>query len=342
MFNRHRRRLGEQKIPGIVRAFKKKHGREPKNGDLAKELGVDKKLIPDILGYMKTGYDGGGWRVFDISNKSKPKELAYVKTHGFGTHRFHCDEKYAYISTEMEGYLGNILVVYDMKNPVKPKEVSRWWMPGQHIAGGEKPTWKGYDNRLHHAMRVGDELWAAVWHGGFQVLDAKNIKNIKTLGAINYHPAAPMTSHTIMPLEKKIDGRRIAVGIDEEHTHHVGQPHACMWVFDVTDLKNMQILSSYHVSELDSPWSRLGRFGAHQYREKLNSTLVYNAWFSGGLRIVDVADPFLPKEVGYFIPEPINGNKSPQSNDVDVVDKDGLIYLLDRLDGLDILEFNGP
>jgi hypothetical protein len=60
------------------------------------------------------------------------------------------------------------------------------------------------------------------------------------------------------------------------------------------------------------------------------------------LRIVDVADPFLPKEVGYFIPEPINGNKSPQSNDVDVVDKDGLIYLLDRLDGLDILEFNGP
>jgi hypothetical protein len=37
------------------------------------------------------------------------------------------------------------------------------------------------------------------------------------------------------------------------------------------------------------------------------------------------------------MPEPVNGNPSPQSNDVDV-DERGLIYLLDRNDGLDILE----
>jgi hypothetical protein len=91
---------------------------------------------------------------------------------------------------------------------------------------------------------------------------------------------------------------------------------------------------------MDSPYSRTpgGRFGAHQYREKLDSTLVYMTWFSGGLRIVDVADPATPQEVGFFIPEPVDGNPSPQSNDVDVDDK-GLIYLLDRFAGFDILEF---
>src|SRR3546814_18133692 len=86
------------------------------------------------------------------------------------------DAGHAYISTEMEGYLGNILVVYDLKDPARPQEVSRWHMPGQHIAAGEKPTWKGYKNRLHHALRVGDELWASVWHAGFRVPAASDIK----------------------------------------------------------------------------------------------------------------------------------------------------------------------
>ena len=32
------------------------------------------------------------------------------------------DENYAYMSTEMEGYVGNILVVYDHSDPTAPKE----------------------------------------------------------------------------------------------------------------------------------------------------------------------------------------------------------------------------
>jgi hypothetical protein len=46
-------------------------------------------------------------------------------------------------------------------------------------------------------------------------------------------------------------------------------------------------------------------------------------------------------EVGHFIPEPTAGESSPQSNDVDVDDR-GLIYLLDRNQGVDILEFRQP
>ena len=83
-----------------------------------------------------------------------------------------------------------------------------------------------------------------------------------------------------------------------------------------------------------------GRFGAHQFREKLDSTLVYVTWFAGGLRIVDVADPYNPKQVAHFIPEPVAGEPSPQSNDVEV-DGQGLIYLLDRNVGFDILEYTG-
>jgi len=124
--------------------------------------------------------------------------------------------------------------------------------------------------------------------------------------------------------------------------HPPGQPHAFLWVFDVSDLTNIKPLSTFHVSEADSPWSRVpgGIFGAHQFQEHMDSTLVYAAWFSGGLRIVDIADPFLPVEKGYFIPEPAKGAAVPLSNDVDV-DKNGLIYLMDRVNGLDVLQFEG-
>jgi hypothetical protein len=74
---------------------------------------------------------------------------------------------------------------------------------------------------------------------------------------------------------------------------------------------------------------------------KGGDTLVYCAWFAGGLRIVDIADPAAPEEVGYYIPEPAPGRAAPQSNDVDV-DERGLIYLADRYAGFDILEFRRP
>ena len=83
-----------------------------------------------------------------------------------------------------------------------------------------------------------------------------------------------------------------------------------------------------------------GRFGAHQFAERLDSTLVHAAWFSGGLRIIDVRDPALPEEVALFIPEPLGGQPSPQTNDV-TVDKDGIIYIIDRDRGFHILEFSG-
>ena len=337
-YDRHFLRKGDT-LPGVRAALQAKLGRAPTDAETAAEAKVKIEDIARLDAARERGYHDGGFCIYDIRDRANPKRLCHVKTHGFGVHRFDVDGKYAYMSTEMEGYIGNILVIYDLADPANPKEVSRWWMPGQHLAGGETPTWRGYRNRLHHAMRAGNELWASCWHAGFRVIDVSDIRKPKTIASHDYHPPIPEPTHTVMPLENRIDGRRIAVVVDEEHDHVPGRLHAFMWVFDVTDLKDIKALSIYDVSEMDSPWSRApGRFGAHQYREKLDSTLVYVTWFSGGLRIVDVANPSQPREAGFFIPEPIDGHPSPQSNDVDV-DARGLIYLLDRNAGLDILEF---
>ena len=296
---------------------------------------ADIAVLEEALG---RGYHSGGFRVWDISDKTAPKLLSYVKTHGFGVHRFDMDAKYAYISTEMEGYVGNILVIYDLSDPTNPTEVSRWHMPGQHVANGETPTGVGYSHRLHHAMRCGDELWAAVWHAGIRVLDASDITKPTLKGSYRFPKGIPEPTHTVMPLEQTINGRRYAISIDEEHDHKPGRLHGFIWVMDVTDLNNMEPIAAWDLSERLCPWvGETGvRFGGHQFREKLDSTLIYATWFAGGLRVLDVADPHLPVEVAHFM-EPGPSGAAPQSNDVDV-DDNGLIYVLDRNRGLDILE----
>jgi hypothetical protein len=257
-----------------------------------------------------------------------------------GVHRFFADDRYAYLSTQLEGYHGNILVIYDLKDPARPQQVSRWCLPGQHIAKGEKPHWQGYRHRLHHALRAGNRLYAGCWYAGLSIIDIANVKQPSTVSSFNYHPPTPAPTHTVMPVPHRVKGMKLGLVVDEEQVHFHGQPHAGLWVFDFSDEKNPQPLSQFHVSDEDSPWSHCW-FGAHQYQEYMtDDNLVYVAWLAGGLRIVDISDPYFPDEAGVFIPEPGKGQPNPVSNDV-ALGRNGLIYLADRLNGLDILEYAG-
>ncbi len=326
-------------------------GRAPTHAEIAAALSLDVTEIPALEAAERNPYDQGGFKIYDVKDKARPRLLAFQKTGGKGVHRYDMDANYAYISTEMPGYLGAMLMIYDIRNPTKPEEVSRWWLPGQHTAGGEKATWPGRRNRLHHALRVGDLLWAGCWMAGAYVIDVSDIRKPKTAGSYNYHPPFVEPTHTFREMPERIGGRRIAVAIDEEDEAHGaeemesrrGRPHASLWVLDATDLGNIRPLSVYQASEVDSPWSRSapGRFGAHQFFERMKKgTLVYCTWFAGGLRIIDIANPSAPAEAGWFIPEPARGRAGPMTNDVDVDDR-GVIYVVDRGPQFDILEFNG-
>jgi len=75
----------------------------------------------------------------------------------------------------------------------------------------------------------------------------------------------------------------------------------------------------------------------HQPAEKVTGTEIPVAWFAQGLRIVDIARPHAPCEVAHFLPDVPAGSERVQSNDV-AIDGRGLLYLLDRVRGLTILE----
>ena len=215
---RNMSRIGRraEQLPAARAELAARLGREPTTAEIAARMGVGEADLRALEAAGAQRYQHGGFKVYDVADPAKPKLIAYQKTGGIGVHRFAMDARYAYISTEMEGFIGNILVVYDIADPRRPSEASRWWMPGQHIAGGETPAWSGRRHRLHHALRFGDELWASCWHGGFWIVDCSDVARPRSLGSYNYHPPFPEPTHTVMPLPERIDGRRIAVAIDEE------------------------------------------------------------------------------------------------------------------------------
>src|SRR5258708_33935411 len=186
-------------LPRVRRELSGALGREPTHAELAGKLGVTEADVGEIEAEAKRGYHNGGFKIYDVSKPAQPNEIVHHKTGGIGVHRFDMDERYAYISTEMQGYVGNILVIYDMRDPRRPQEVSRWWIPGQHVAGGEKPSWPGRQHRLHHALRFGDQMWASCWHGGFSIAAGAEPGKPETVGRYNSPPLLPGTNHTAAP-----------------------------------------------------------------------------------------------------------------------------------------------
>lgn len=337
--DRHFRRRAARIAPETV-SFRAETGREPTDAELCARLGIPLARMAEARRAAAERYEDGGFRVYDIRDPANPRLLSHMRTGGVGVHRFDMDERHAYISTELSGYVGNILVVYDLADPANPVEVGRYADPGQHAAAGETPAWPGLTHRLHHALRVGDEFWAAWWHGGVRVLDASDLGAIRRIGAWDHPRAFLEPTHTVLPLPHRVNGRRYAVAVDEEHDHRHGAHHAFLWVLDVTDLNAIDAVATHEVSERDSPYSRAGgRFGAHQFAERIDGTRVHLAWFAGGVRVLDLADPLNPREIAWAIPAPRSGFPAPQTNDVDV-DARGRIYAIDRNMGFDI--FEGP
>jgi len=121
-------------------------------------------------------------------------------------------------------------------------------------------------------------------------------------------------------------------------------------IVDATEESNPVPVANFKMPDGDF-CERGGRFGPHQFAETRDGDLIagrllYIAYFNAGLRIVDISDPYHPREAGFYIPDPaqtrrFSGHRYVQTNDVDL-DYRGFIYITDRDGhGMHILEYTG-
>ncbi len=278
----------------------------------------------------------GGLGIYDVSNPLKPRKITDWVTGGHGVHRYDFDGRYVYCSPTVDGYLGNIVMILDLKNPEKPEEVGRWWTPGQHIAGGETPTWQGAEHRCHHPLRQGNRLYTSYWQGGFHILNIDDMSKPKWVSGLDWTPPFACPTHSCVKVPFAIQGRQFAIVSDEDVLRSADALPAFMWMVDITDETKPVPVGTFQVEGLESG-NHPTNTGCHQPVEQIRGTDIPFAWFAQGLRIVDISKPHTPKEVAHYVPDPAPGAKRAQSNDVYQDDR-GLIYLIDRIRGLEILE----
>ena len=93
---------------------------------------------------------------------------------------------------------------------------------------------------------------------------------------------------------------------------------------------------------------RVPEAGPHNLWIDWEKEIMYVAYFNGGLRIYDISDERLPREVGYFLPpDPLERRGLlpatklvAQTEDV-IVDNRGNIFASDKNHGIYVLRFNG-
>jgi hypothetical protein len=315
---------------------------------VASEKDYFSKSLTESFDRTKTNF-AAGMRVFDISKPAEPREIGFLPVEGLGFHRlWYVGGRYAYGSCHFDGYTDHILVVIDMADPTKPQIVGRWWLPGMWTAGGETPNWKGR-YALHHALVTGNLAYGAWRDGGMTVHDVSDPTKPRLLVHRNWSPPFGGGTHSPLPLP---DRDLLLVG--DEATQDNGQDGIkCVWLFDVRVPSNpvsIATLPRPSESDYDAKGAKFGPHNLHENRPGSfrSSELVFATWYNAGVRAFDIADPFQPRELGYFVPPAPERMIDPRPGRPQVIqccdvyaDTKGLLYVTDTNAGLYILEFDG-
>jgi len=309
------------------------------------------------------GMTPAGFHVFDITTPDRPQELGFFDAsgpHSVGVHFVSLmDGRYAHISSGAADFEPKdardyqFYMIVDLEDRAHPREVGRWWIPGQRQEDPEtivRHTEIDFAFRVHHTLSYPqrpDRAYLGYIDGGVIILDISDKDQPRMISRLDYHPPFPGFTHTVVPLLE----RDLLVVTDEATTVSDGADWPKrVWLMDIRDETNPVMISTLPVPEGFAEFHRQGgRIGAHNIHENdpepgsanLQNTCVAT-WFSAGLRVYDIRDPFTPREIAAFLPEAPEGQRACRISDVFVDDR-GLVYAADRANGgLYILEYHGP
>lgn len=311
----------------------------------------------------KAGLKPAGFQVYDVSKPAEPREIAFFDLSGGpasqGVHYVSfMDGRYAHITTGAPDFEPKhpkdhqFYMIVDLANPSRPTEVGRWWMPGQRKGdpGELPPRHVDFDfaYRPHHTLcypERPDRAYIGYIDGGIVILDISDKARPKLVSRLDYHPPFPGFTHTVLPL---FDRNLLVVTDEATGDHGLDWPKR-YWMVDMRVESNPVMISSMPTPEnFEELHKAGGRIGAHNIHEnepepgsaKLQYT-VATTWFSAGVRVYDISDPFRPEEIAAFLPETPEGQRGCRISDLFVDDR-GIIYAADRArGGLYVLEYTG-
>ena len=333
--------------------------------------------------------------LWDVTDPSDPAFVTTVAQMGRtpdgrqNTHKnwWECETGIAYLVGTRDGWRApRILQVFDLSTPAEARRIRDFNLDGvQPDSTGLVPGGSG----AHEAVRVGNRVYVGYGtsrNGVFQIVDRERLLHGDPVAA---GPLAPSPAglnfpevgrldlplfwgaHTVLPLfgmeiadyakNRHQRTRDFVVLVSESTAHQCQEARHAVFFIDISDEGHPYPVSTFQVPEASGGFcDRGGRFGPHGTQWSMNPPfyrkLMAFSWFNAGVRVVDVRDPFQPREVAFYIPATtehtdercvtIDGvetcKTAIQTNNIEVDDR-GLIYVVDRANtGLHIVELTGP
>lgn len=298
----------------------------------------------------------------DVSNPQNPQPLGFYLTRANGaTHGFEIDDRFVYAcATTPESKPGSTheVAIIDYSNPRNPVLASTLHIQGQHVVETYAPQDQLNPDgtpqviQCHEINLYKNRLYVAWRDAGLVIVYVSDAFNPAIISRLDYVPpfngGSLGAAHTSLP-----------VVVDEnEHPTlvvHTDEIFSCPpgfgRIIDISTLSNAQVISSYRLPHIDDNFDfATGEFVCPEGQQSIHQpwpdfrspSLFYQAWYDQGLRAWDISNPFLPREVGYYLSPP---SEAPGRHTREAFqDPDtGLIYMTDgNGGGLTVLRWTGP
>ncbi len=322
-----------------------------------------------------SGAADAGWSFYDVTDPKNPVELYHLSTVPDGTtHGMEIDDQnYLYGCGESTaGTVRDELQIIDFNDPSHPALISTVHItgqrPGETFAPQDQTNPDGTSQIIscHEITYHKDRVYIAYRDAGVVVVDVTDRMEPKIIGRLDYVPpfngGSLGAAHTSAPVV--VDPNQhpsLLVHTDEIFTCPPGSGR----IIDVSDLQNpqvvagerpanLQVLSSYRIPHIDDVYDfDSGEFVCQDGQQSIHTpwfdvrspSLVYQAWYDQGVRVWDISNPFLPREVGYYLSPRYEGPGRVGRHTREVYqDPDTkLIYVTDgNGGGLTVLRWTGP
>jgi hypothetical protein len=322
------------------------------------------ELTGDIMAVAyqckEQGQKPAGLELFDISNPEEPRSISFFDCsgpHSRGVHQlWFCDGEYVHMSSGSEDFQSHhkgddqFYRIIDVRNPSKPREVGRWWLPGVRVGDKEAPP------QRHTAIDMGfrvhntnvypqrpDRAYLGCVDGGVVILDISDKSQPKMVSRWDNSPPFYGFTHTVLPLFQ----RELLVVTEESVRDAAADWPKLVWIVDARAEENLVPISTCPLPPVEEFKDRGGRYGTHNVHENVprdtsfqSEDVIFGTFFNGGMRAYDISNPYQPHEIGHFVPSaPKNSPQGAvQLNDV-FADERGIVYTVDRhTGGLYVLE----
>ena len=301
------------------------------------------------------GLEPAGFDLFDIGVPEAPRLIARFDASGKHSRGVHAlwfvDGEFIHMASGAADFEprhrndDQFYRIVDVRDPARPVEVGRWWLPGTREGDPEPPPQR-LDPKFDAGFRAHntnvypqrpDRAYVGYIDGGAVILDIADKAHPKLVGAWRNSPPFNGFTHTVLPL---LDRELLIVSDECIKDDGLDWPKL-VWVLDARAEGNPVPISTLPAPPHAAFAHRGGRFGAHNLHENLpgptswrSDAIVVGTFFNAGVRAYDITDPYRPQEIAYYVPAapPLSHAGAIQLNDVYVDDR-RIVYTVDRFAG---------